>query len=270
MMRVCLFALTLGLYAPSAWADEGAFDGAEVIFLGEIHDNPAHHARQAALVAELKPVALVFEMLSNAQAAAIQPEDLADQARLAETLEWADSGWPDFAMYYPIFQAASDAAVFGAALPREEAREVGDAPLAKVFGASAGFYGLDENLPPQIQAAREQLQMAAHCDSLPADMLPKMVDIQRLRDARLAETALEAFSIHGGPVVVITGNGHARTDWGAPALVAMAAPEVRVAALGQGEADSAPEGTFDLVETTDAVERDDPCTAFAAPDPDAD
>ena len=37
---------------------------ADVVFLGEIHDNAAHHARQAQLVAQIKPVALVFEMLS--------------------------------------------------------------------------------------------------------------------------------------------------------------------------------------------------------------
>ncbi len=265
MMRVSLLALFLGVCAPSAWADGSVFDGADVVFLGEVHDNPAHHARQAALVAELQPVALVFEMLSNEQAARIQPGDLADEAQLAEALNWDSGGWPDFSMYYPIFQAAPDAAIFGAAMPRDEAREVAEAPLAKVFGSSAGFYGLDEDLPPEMQAARQDLQMAAHCDSLPADMLPMMVDIQRLRDARLAETALEAYSIHGGPVVVITGNGHARTDWGAPALVAMAAPEVGVAALGQGEPDNAPDGTFDLVETSEGVERGDPCDAFTQP-----
>lgn len=268
MKRFSLFALTLGFCAPSAYADGSVFDGTDVVFLGEIHDNPAHHARQAELVGALKPVALVFEMLTNAQSAQIQPEDLADPDQLAQTLGWADSGWPDFAMYYPIFQAAPDAAIFGAALPRDEAHEVGDVPLAKIFGPSAGFYGLDTDLPPPMQAAREQLQMAAHCDSLPVEMLPMMVNIQRLRDARLAETALEAFSIHGGPVVVITGNGHARTDWGAPALVAIASPEVSVAALGQGETDSPPDGTFDLVETTTGVDRGDPCAAFATPDAD--
>ena len=257
-------ALTLLLLPCGALAQEGdeALSGAEVVFLGEVHDNPAHHERQSALVGELKPTALVFEMLTTDQAARIHPEHLKDAAAMAEALEWDDSGWPDFAMYYPIFTAAPEAAIFGAALPREEARQAQGGDLAAIFGETAGFYGLDEPLPLEIMAEREALQKSAHCDALPADMLPFMVGIQRLRDARLAETALEALAVHGGPVVVITGNGHARKDWGAPAMVHMAAPEVRVAALGQGEGGTPPDGGFDAVEDSPAVEREDPCKAF--------
>ncbi|MAE92156.1 MAG: hypothetical protein CMI67_21720 [Pelagibaca sp.] len=274
-VQLCAPLLSLTLTASAALSQESEADAqrleeAQVVFLGEVHDNPAHHARQAELVAEIRPVAVVFEMLTNEQAASIQPEYLADEAALADLLAWDESGWPDFSMYYPIFQAAGEAAIFGAAMPREEARRARNEPLDRVFGPSAGFYGLDEGLPPEQQAEREAMQMAAHCDALPADMLPVMVGIQRLRDARLAETALEALSMHGAPVVVITGNGHARTDWGAPALIAMAAPEVPVAALGQGEAGrDAPDGRFDLLEETEAVERDDPCAAFESPEPPA-
>ncbi|MBU2963823.1 ChaN family lipoprotein [Citreicella sp. C3M06] len=268
MMRI-LLTLCAGLAASTAFADDGDLYAAEVVFLGEAHDNPGHHARQAALVAELDPTALVFEMLSREQATQVRAEDRTDQARLEALLGWEASGWPDFAMYYPIFEAAPEAAIYGAALPRDEAREARDAPLAGVFGPSAGFYGLDEDLPPQMQAMREDLQMAAHCNSLPPELLPMMVDIQRLRDARLAETALEAYAIHGGPVVVITGNGHARTDWGAPMLARMAAPEVKVAALGQGEDGAAPDGTFDLLEDSPSVARKDPCADFVAPEPPA-
>ncbi|MBY6002557.1 ChaN family lipoprotein [Salipiger bermudensis] len=273
-VQLCAPLLSLTLAASAAFAQEDddarRLEEAQLVFLGEVHDNPAHHARQAELVAEIKPVALVFEMLTNEQAAQIHPEHLDDQEALAELLDWEASGWPDFSMYYPIFQAAGEAAIFGAAMPREEARRVRDEPLDKVFGPSSGFYGLDEALPAEEQAEREALQMAAHCDALPAEMLPVMVGIQRLRDARLAETALEALSMHGAPVVVITGNGHARTDWGAPALVRMAAPEVPVAALGQGETGrGAPDGRFDLLEEAEAVERDDPCAAFESPEPPA-
>ena len=37
---------------------------AQVIFLGEVHDNAHAHARQAELVDRLQPKALVFEMLT--------------------------------------------------------------------------------------------------------------------------------------------------------------------------------------------------------------
>lgn len=243
-----------------------ALMGADVVFLGETHDNPAHHVRQAELVAQIKPVALVFEMLSPEQAAQVTPELAGDEASLEAALGWNGSGWPDFSMYYPIFAAAPEAKVFGAELPREEARALGEGDLTKVFGPSAGFYGLDEPLDPEEDAARQQLQMAAHCDALPLEMLPTMVGIQRLRDARLAETALEAYADLGGPVVVITGNGHARKDWGAPALLSRAAGEVSVAALGQGETgQGAPDGGFDLVEESAPADRGDPCEDFQMP-----
>ena len=44
---------------------------ADVVLLGEVHDNPAHHAFQAEAVAYLAPRALVFEMLTPAQAALV-------------------------------------------------------------------------------------------------------------------------------------------------------------------------------------------------------
>ena len=68
--------------------------------------------------------------------------------------------------------------------------------------------------------------------------------------------------VTGGPVVVITGNGHARTDWGAPHYVSKAAPGVRVFALGQGEAGKPPEGDFAAVVDGPAVDRGDPCEAL--------
>jgi uncharacterized iron-regulated protein len=89
-----------------------------------------------------------------------------------------------------------------------------------------------------------------------------MVSVQRLRDAVLADQALEALAVHGAPVVVITGNGHSRADWGAPALVKGAVPSVSVFALGQAEEGQAPIGAFDSVTDAPGVDRGDPCAAF--------
>ncbi|MHA6326734.1 ChaN family lipoprotein [Roseivivax sp. CAU 1753] len=259
-------ALGLILCAPAVLADGGdavGYGAADVVFLGEQHDNPAHHARQARLVAEIAPKALVFEMLTPEQAGRITRDLLADEALLEARLGWNDSGWPDFSLYYPIFAAAPEATVFGAAIPRDEARRAMETGIAGAFGAKAARFGLTAPLDPGEQAARELMQAEAHCDALPEDMLPVMVDIQRLRDASLAEAALTALVVHGAPVVVITGNGHARPDWGAPALLAQADPGVVIATLGQGEVGAPPpEGGFDWVEVAPPVDRDDPCAAF--------
>lgn len=233
-----------------------------VYVLGEVHDNPAHHAHQAARVAELELAAIVFEMLTAAQAEKAVPELRGDPLALAEALEWSNSGWPDFAMYYPIFAAAPDAAIYGAQVPRDAARAVFEDGLAASFGADAARYGLDRPLPENEQAAREALQMAAHCDALPVDILPGMVEIQRLRDAALARAVLAAIDETGGPVAVITGNGHARRDWGMPAVLAFARGGLEIVVLGQTEDDGPLEGEFDEVISAPAVDRPDPCAAF--------
>jgi hypothetical protein len=89
-----------------------------------------------------------------------------------------------------------------------------------VFPGDAARFGLTEALDPDEQAAREAEQQEAHCNALPEEILPGFVEAQRLRDAALAEAALAALADTGGPVVVVTGNGHARADWGVPALLA--------------------------------------------------
>ena len=255
-------ALGFLIFAPTALAAGGVFDGADVVFLGELHDNPAHHLRQAAYVTEIAPTALVFEMLTQAQADLVTPDLVTDEAALEAALGWNDSGWPDFSIYYPIFAAAPEADYFGAAIPRDVARQAMAEGMAEAFRADAEAYGLTAPLPDAQQAEREALQLAAHCDAMPEEMLPVMVNIQRLRDAELAYSAVQAVEAHGGPVVVITGNGHARMDWGAPVYLMAAEPDLRVAALGQGEEGAAPSGVFDVVETSPPVDRGDPCDAF--------
>lgn len=75
----------------------------------------------------------------------------------------------------------------------------------------------------------------------------------------MAETALQDT---GGPVVVITGSGHVRQDWGAPAALARAAPGISTFTLGQYEGSAPDPALTDRWVVTDAVAREDPCAAF--------
>ena len=111
-------------------------------------------------------------------------------------------------------------------------------------------------------AEREALQMAAHCNALPESMLAGMVMGQRLRDAALARAVVQAFQVSGGPVAVITGNGHARKDWGIPAALDQAAPALSILSIGQFETTPQGNAPYDLYLVTDPAERDDPCKAF--------
>lgn len=252
------FVVTLAASEVNAEIPQAARD-AQIVILGEQHDNPDHHVRQAAWVAALNPRAMVFEMLTSEQIpdAAAQWET---QAELDALLGWTGSGWPSFDMYFPIFAAAPDAVLYGAGVPRAALRSALEKPLSA--HPLAADYALDQPADPAEQAKREQLQADAHCGALPEEMLPMMVDAQRLRDVTLADAALTALEQGGGPVVVITGNGHARADWGVPAFIARANPDVRVFSLAQGEDGAAVQGAFSATLDAPAPERGDPCAAF--------
>ncbi len=237
---------------------------AQIVLLGEVHDNGVHHERQAAVLRGMDPAAVVFEMLTPVQAGILADSTLSGKA-LAEALDWAGSGWPDFSFYEPVIEAARATRIFGMAVPRADLGAVFDVGAATAFGPDAARFGLDQPLPEDEQATREEAQFAAHCDALPREMLPGMVDAQRFRDAAFARSILQALEETGGPVAVIAGNGHVRKDWGIPVYLSHAAPEVTVLSVGQIEDQDTPpvDAPYDLWILSAPAERDDPCAVFA-------
>ncbi len=232
---------------------------ADVMILGEVHDNAHHHLGQAAAIAAIRPKAVVFEMLSPEQAAMVTPALLADQVALEAALDWNASGWPDFALYYPVFAALGEAQVYGAKRPRDEVRRAFGEGAAAVFGPG---YGLDQPLPDDELVQRTQEQFAAHCEAMPLDMMGGMVEAQRFRDAAFAATVVQAFKETGGPVVLIAGNGHARIDWGVPALLAIGASDLSVLTVGFLEEPAEATQPYDLWIVTEPAMRENPCLAF--------
>ncbi|MDB2407759.1 ChaN family lipoprotein [Jannaschia sp.] len=217
----------------------------QVYVLGEVHDNPAHHEMQGALIAQIAPTAVVFEMLTGEQADRLDLDTPRDPQILEQVLGWSEMGWPDIAIYLPVFEAIEVPILGGGGAP-------GD----------LSAFGLDMPLPDAEQAAREALQLAAHCDALPVNLLPRFVTRQRELDAQLAARTLEALDRYGAPVVLIAGNGHARADWGVPAAIARVRSDLEVVAVVQGEGGAIPPGG-DVALTAPAPEgRADPCDAF--------
>ncbi|MEL7259065.1 MAG: ChaN family lipoprotein, partial [Pseudomonadota bacterium] len=90
-------------------ADLSKLQSAQIVLLGERHDNPDHHKIQSQIVELLAPSALVFEMLTEQQASVATDENRALETDLEKAFDWENSGWPDFGMYYPIFVAAPQA-----------------------------------------------------------------------------------------------------------------------------------------------------------------
>lgn len=236
---------------------------APVVILGEQHDISRHHLNQARWVARLKPAALVFEMLPPALGPVATRMKEAPEAELEAALDWTGRGWSNFSDYHEIFRAADDARIYGAEVSRPRLKRAIERGAGVAMGRSGDRFGLGDPLRPEEQAARLADQGHAHCDALPKEMLGGMVEAQRLRDAALADAVLTALDATGGPVAVITGNGHARRDWGVPRLLARARPQIDAVSIGQfvEEVESAPFDAWVISGKRDPG-AGDPCDAF--------
>lgn len=236
---------------------------ADIVLLGEVHDNALHHQGQADLIRQLSPKAVVFEMLSPAQATKLNAAPRIDMEEVAERIDWANSGWPDFKLYQPVFEALQDIPAVGAAAAKAEVRRAFSEGAAAVIGEGGAEFALDQAVPEPQLTTRKEMQFAAHCEAMPLEMMGGMVEAQRFRDASFAKATLEALKTYGAPVVVIAGNGHARIDWGIPAMIAIAQPDLTVFSVGFVEAPTeANDPRFHKTIVTAAAERGDPCDAF--------
>ena len=77
---------------------------ADIVILGEVHDNPDAHLGQAAALSDLQPTAVVFEMLTAEEAR------VADANRDAIADAWEASGWSDFGWALSSFSSATSKA----------------------------------------------------------------------------------------------------------------------------------------------------------------
>lgn len=249
-----------------------ALGQARIVVLGEVHDNRVHHARQARLVGELNPRGIAFEMVPEASEEGVQVflAQGGARGRIGPAIGWERMGWPDWDFYAPIFEAAPGAYIAGGGVARSEIRHAIKDSAAAAYGSGAGGFGLDQPLDPATRTEIEDEMIAAHCDRLPRRAAGGMVEAQRLRDARIAAAAWRALTEGGGDLaVLITGNGHARSDRGAPAYLRLVAPRLPVLSVGMIELEpgadpvAAARGLpFDYVWFSGPAERDDPCAGF--------
>ena len=241
---------------------------ARFVILGEVHDNPAHHLLQNEIVAAMlgagRRPALAMEQFDHENQPSLDaarvrgerdPERLADAGRL-DRKGWR---WPD---YKPLVElaAANDLPLVAANLSREDARALMNSGLPA------------QDLPAVSPAQREALEediIEGHCGIRPAAaILSGMVEAQRARDARMAQTLERA----GEPgAVLIAGAGHARRDRGVPSYLP---PALQEKLLSIGLVEVAPDGTaprpryaatYDFVWFTPRATRDDPCRNLALP-----
>lgn len=260
-----------------------------IVLLGEVHDNPEHHAVRGDILwprldklvptRGLRPAA-VFENIRTSQQAgldnfyqhAARSRRLWRAPDLLRELDWKASGWPAAEMFYPLFDAAVRARqpIYPGNAVRERMRllvrgqdQPTDEEATRLKLAQAMPQALLDELATELGGS--------HCGAVPASALGSMSLAQRYTDAHLAEALVRAAEKHNG-AFLLAGNGHVRTDRAVPWHVRQLAPKRKLVAVmllevADGENDAltyltrAPDGTAaaDYVILTPRQPRPDPC-----------
>ena len=250
-----------------------AIAAADFVLLGEKHDNPDHHALQARALREMiargKAPAVAFEMLDEDQQPAVDAYLAlpgATAAGFGAHVTWDDRGWHEYRWYSPIVEAAMKAhlPIVATNLVKKEMRAIVHGGVASLAAARAKELGLDAPLSDAQTVELQEEMRTSHCGQLPDEMLAPMATAQRARDGALGSHMIAAAAgSPKRPVVLIAGNGHARTDRGVPAYLYAHAPDAKVVSVGFLEVDHAettpsPE-PHDYVWYTPRASDEDPC-----------
>lgn len=249
---------------------------ANFLLLGETHDNIRHHDIQREIIEELasqqQTVTVSFEMIDTRQGEAIKDKAFESAQALIDELEPLGSGW-EYDTYY--------AELFDSVLKADMTMHPGNIDRQPLMDMVRGDKPLDpavEKLLDQVKPDEERLEdlrqeiAASHCHMLGDEMIPPMVEAQRIRDAFMALSMARA---NADVRVLIAGNGHVRADRGVPLYLGPLYPsedelniltfttiEVREDARLPGQysdqwgADVLP---FDYVWFTPRAQRQDPC-----------
>lgn len=254
---------------------------ASFVLLGEIHDNPDHHALQAfvlsAVTASGRKPAAVLEMLPGDRQARVD-DYLAEKEPTPDgfgaAVGWAELGWPDYRIYQPVIAAAmeADLPIIAGDVPKKQRVEVSRDGFSSLGEEALAKMALDQPLGEAADARLLQTLFEGHCEMMPREALVPMANVQRLRDAGLANAMLAAAGEGADGAVLIAGAGHVRADLAVPRYLRWRAPSAGLVTIAfievaAGETDPAayavPEdGTaapYDFLWFTPRGARKDPC-----------
>ena len=256
----------------------GRLARADVVLLGETHDNADHHRLQSAVLTALtsrgRQPALVMEQFDLEHQGAIDASlraPGADAQSVAEAGKMRE-GW-NRSFYEPMIARAIDRGlpVVAANLSRESARTLMRAGIESLGAGRVRQLALEAAWDAGREERLRRDIVEGHCGQVPDDLLPRLVMAQRARDALMADAMLA----HGGRGVVgIVGRGHARRDLGVPRYLALRDAKLDVVSVGFVEVDRGKDrvedygadlAQFDYLWFTPRAQRKDPCAGFSIP-----
>jgi uncharacterized iron-regulated protein len=254
-----------------------ALAGADLILLGETHDNPDHHRIQSWAVEHLFAAGarpgLAMEMIREDQQARLDAYRRRADSRaegIGPALDWDRSGWPAWRHYAPVVAPFMRyrRPMRAANLPRDRIRALARRGYAALGPGRAPVLGLDKPLPAQMITAMATEQVEAHCGHIPPDRALPFARIQVARDALMAEALLNAAQ-ESGKAVLVAGSGHVRRDRGVPFHLTRRKIAGKILVLAPVEVDSKERqpqtysANFDYIWFTPRQKRGDPCAELS-------
>lgn len=197
---------------------------ADIILIGEIHDNAYHHLAQALIIRKIAKdrgkLAVGFEHIRASKNDSIQKFTLhhpENYTGFRVLLDWEGSGWPHWMMFEPLFEAAvlSKSSILGLDLGFHQLQALRQGDIKGFKEADLRKINFDQGLPKKMQDELMKELKSAHDFPMTEDILNKMQLIQRARDLKMATEILLALR-KSDQVVAVMGAGHARKDRGVP------------------------------------------------------
>jgi uncharacterized iron-regulated protein len=242
---------------------------ADIVLLGEVHDNPVDHALRASLItafASRRP-AVVFEQFADRDTPIPLPAAGESREQWLDANGFDRNGWK-WPLHEPVVEAALAHArsLWGSNLSRDALRTVvreGERAAPEPLWHLTARAPLDSAATAAMDAELEE----GHCHQLPESLIPGMRAAQVIRDAAMTRALLLAGAQSGQhPEWLIAGNGHVRRDLGVPRILRRVVPDARVLVVGllEREENGAIPSTedrrvYDLVVVTPRAQREDPC-----------
>jgi len=256
---------------------------ANVLLLGEIHDNPLQHELQQKLLKAriestvhsvsrpaLMPALMMEQLDAESQPALDQALAGNDRDKILSSVTRLIT-FSDWQAYQPFLAIAVDnkLPVIAANVSNQKLQPVIWRGYAAYDAAELKRLAVEQVWNEGRQNYLVTHMGGAHCGKLRDELRAGLTRSQRMRDALMVDSAV--LSIDRG-VVAIVGSSHARRDIGLPLYFAARAPSARLLSLafievspgvtdpGKYEADSATgEVPYDVVWFTPRVDRIDPC-----------
>ena len=208
---------------------------AGVVYIGESHTIPRHHAIQLDILKSLaksgRPLALGMEQLE----ARNQPEvdrfnrGELDFDGLAKAIDWQKQ-WGNYEQYRAIceFAQRSGIPIKGLNAPKDVIRAVGRGGLRSLSSEQRKQLPRSIELKDPVYEKLMNILLSVHA-SMDPKMLRSIFEAQVARDETMAQNIAEAYGDTKSPrtVVVLCGSGHVRFGLGTPDRVRRRLPDVQ-------------------------------------------